>query len=139
MKSKVIGLFLLSAFLTMNLTSVFATEEKPKEKKTKRRITKMAIIYYSSASLRSTIFADDYLIGECDGENIAISFVQDLGNVDLAVYNENGNAVYENAVYAAEGSTETFDILSWSEGEYEVMIESENGRSFSGYFFLEDE
>ena len=66
--------------------------------------------------------------------DVRITFLVDLGSLNIAVVDESGVPVHQTKVNAVAGSTLTIDIDGWNPGVYTLFITDGNGGCLEGVF-----
>lgn len=65
-----------------------------------------------------------------------IDFLSDVGSIDVVVYDEFGNAVYQKTVDTLTENHLTIDISAWNPGNYEVRFIGSEDRFMYGEFAI---
>jgi hypothetical protein len=66
-----------------------------------------------------------------------IDFLSDVGSIDVVVYNESGNAVYQKTVNTPIEHNLTIDVSDWELGNYEIRFVSSEDQFMYGEFEID--
>jgi len=68
---------------------------------------------------------------------IEIFFWCNFGKMNIAVYGQGGNVIYDQGVDATSGSSLPINTNGWASGEYILLITDGQGGSLEGSFLID--
>lgn len=68
---------------------------------------------------------------------LEVDFNATLGSIDVFIYDERGNAVYQQSVTAYAGQQILIDTAFFNQGNYSIKFTNSQGRSSEGTFEIE--
>jgi len=69
--------------------------------------------------------------------SLDLTFLCNLGELYIEVYDETGAPVFQTAAKATAGSELSIDTSSWKPGEYTLVITDKSGGSLEGSFKID--
>lgn len=65
---------------------------------------------------------------------INITYLNDLNNITIKIFDETGAIVYQNNVNPVSGEQLLINITNWTEGYYSISFSNDTGGSITGEF-----
>jgi len=69
--------------------------------------------------------------------SVELAFLVDLGNLNIEVFDETDDIVYQTKVNALAGGSHTINTINWASGEYTLLITDGQGGYLEGVFEIE--
>lgn len=64
-------------------------------------------------------------------------FLNNLGTINVVIYSDSGNTVYDENVDTSNSSVLTIDVSNWDSGSYQIYFANTSGQCISGSFVIE--